>query len=365
MKVVVAPDKFAGTLSARAVAEALAEGWTSVRAADEMAVVPMADGGEGTLDVVAEAVPDAERWFTEVADARGRATEAAWLRLPDGRAFVEAAQACGLSALSTEERNPRATTSYGVGQLLAAADAAEVVEIIVGLGGTATLDGGGGLATALGYRLRRADGNGVKIGGEHLRELTRIDPVAPPVAHVLGAVDVVAPLLGSDGAAAVYGPQKGASVDDIRALEEALATLADVAERDLPGGPWREMPGAGAAGGLGFGLAAFCGARLASGAEVVAALCGLDAALRDADVVLTGEGRLDAQTFGGKTPAFVAQRARAAGAQVLAVAGQVVDGAERGFDDALDLGPTGPDEPVDLLRARAAELARRCRDTPS
>lgn len=365
MKVVVAPDKFAGTLRARDVAEALAEGWTSVRPADEVALVPMADGGEGTLDVVADAVPGAERCVTEVADARGRATEAAWLRLPDGRAFVEAAQACGLSRLSSEEHDPRAATSYGVGQLLAEADAAEALEIIVGVGGTATVDGGGGMATALGYRLRRDDGNGVKIGGEHLRELTHIDPVAPPIAHMLGAVDVVAPLLGSDGAAAVYGPQKGASPDDIRALEGALATLADVAERDLPGGPWREMPGAGAGGGLGFGLAAFCGARLASGAEVVAAVCGLESALRDADVVLTGEGRLDAQTFGGKTPAFVAQRARAAGVQALAVAGEIVDGAERGFDDALGLGPKGLDEPGDLLRARAAELARRCEDAPS
>lgn len=365
MKVVVAPDKFAGTLSAGDVAEALAEGWTSVRAADEMVLVPMADGGEGTLDVVAGAVPDAERVATEVADALGRATEAAWLRLPDGRAFVEAAQACGLSALSPGERDPRATTSYGVGQLLADADAAEVVEIIVGLGGTATVDGGGGMATALGYRLRREDGNGVKVGGEHLRELTRIDPVAPPVAHVLGAVDVVAPLLGTDGAAAVYGPQKGASADDTSVLEEALATLADVAERDLPGGPWREMPGAGAGGGLGFGLAAFCGARLASGAEVVAAMCGLATALREADVVLTGEGRLDAQTFGGKTPAYVAQRARAAGARVLAVAGEIADGAERGFDYALDLGPTGPDQPGALVRGRAAELARRWDDAPS
>lgn len=362
MKVVVAPDKFAGTLSATDVAEALAEGWTSVRTADEVALVPMADGGEGTLDVVAEAVPDAQRTTTEVADARGRASTAAWLRLPDGRALVEAAQACGLSALAPHERDPRETTSYGVGQLLAETASAGAIEVIVGLGGTATVDGGAGMATALGYRLRRADGNGVKVGGVHLSDLARVEPVAPPGVAMLGAVDVVAPLLGPDGAAAVYGPQKGASADDVPVLEQALATLADVAERDLPGGPWREMPGAGAAGGLGFGLAAFCGARLASGAEVVAALCGLDAAVRYADVVLTGEGRLDAQTFGGKTPAYVAQRARHAGARVFAVAGQLADGAERGFDRALELGPSGPEEPGEVLRARAAELARTAPD---
>lgn len=365
MKVVVAPDKFAGTLSALEAAEALAEGWTSVRAADEVVSVPMADGGEGTLEVVAEAVPDVEWRFTEVADARGRASEAYWLRLPDGRALLEAAQACGLSALSPEERDPRVTTSYGVGQLLAAAGSEGAVEVIVGLGGTATVDGGAGMAIALGYRLRRADGNGVKVGGANLRDLARIEAVAPPAVPVLGAVDVVAPLLGADGAAAVYGPQKGASADDVAVLEEALATLADVAERDLPGGPWREMPGAGAAGGCGFGLAAFCGARLASGAEVVAAVCGLDTALRGADVVLTGEGRLDAQTFGGKTPAYVAQRARHAGARVLAVAGRIADGAERGFDHALELGPHGPDEPGALLRQRAAELARLSPEPPA
>lgn len=357
MKVVVAPDKFAGTLSAADVADALAEGWVDVRPADEVVRVPMADGGEGTLDVVAASIPEAERVETEVADARGRAAGAAWLRLPDGRALIEAAQACGLSSLPEAERDPLTTTSYGVGQLIGAA-ALDSVEIIVGLGGTATVDGGGGMATALGYRLRRADGNGVKVGGAYLRELARIDPVAPPGVRMVAAVDVVNPLLNEDGAARVFGPQKGASPEDVGVLEEALATLADVAERDLPGGPWREMPGAGAAGGLGFGLAAFCGARLASGAEIVGAICGLDAALEGADVVLTGEGQIDAQTVGGKTPAYVAQRGRAVQARVLAVAGRIADQAGRVFDDALALGAGGEDRPAALVRERAAQLAR-------
>lgn len=357
MKIVIAPDKFAGTLTAAQAADAMASGWRAARPDDEVVTVPMADGGEGTLDVVLAAVPDATRLTVEVADAKAVATQADWLRLPDGRALVEAAQACGLARVPPGERRPRQATSYGVGQLLAAAVAEGAREVIVGLGGSATVDGGAGMAMALGHRLLRGDGNGVKIGAEYLRGLHHIEPVDPPPVPVVAAVDVTSPLLGPDGAAAVFGPQKGAEPDDVPVLEQALARLARVVERDLDGGPWRDLPGAGAAGGLGFALAAFCRARLIGGSEAVAELTGLEAALQGADVVLTGEGSLDAQTSRGKVPAYLAERARAHAASVMAVAGRLEEGAGERFDRAVDLGPEGMDRAAALVKERTRELA--------
>jgi glycerate kinase len=358
VKVVLAPDKFAGTLTAAEAAAAMATGWRRARPDDEVVVLPLADGGEGTLDVVADALPGARRVTAVVADARGRAVDAAWLRLPGGRALVEAAQACGLTRLAEPDRNPRLATSYGVGQLVAAAAAdRDVAEVLVGLGGSATVDGGAGMATALGHRLLRADGNGVKVGGEFLTLLHRVVRAPAPLgARVVAAADVTVPLLGPDGAVATFAPQKGATLDDLPLLDAALSTLADVVERDLPGGPWRDRPGAGAAGGLGFGLAAFCGATLVEGAGVVAELVGFEAVLHGADVVVTGEGALDAQTGRGKVPAFVAARGRAAGARVLAVAGRVSDGAARAFDAVTDLGPDGPRRAAELVAARTRDL---------
>lgn len=357
MKIVIAPDKFAGTLTAAEAADAMAAGWRAARPDDELVTVPMADGGEGTLDVVEAAVRRAERLSIDVADATGAATKADWLVLPDGRALVEAAQACGLARIPAERRRPRQATSYGVGQLLAAAVAAGAREVIVGLGGSATVDGGFGMAMALGHRFRRGDGNGVKVGAQYLRALHHIEPVDPPAVPVVAAVDVANPLLGPDGAALVFGPQKGAEPEDIPVLEQALGRLAHVVERDLDGGPWRDLPGAGAAGGLGFALAAFCRARLTGGAEAVAALTGLGAALDGADVVLTGEGSLDAQTSRGKVPAYVAERARARGARVMAVAGRLAEGADAGFDRAVDLGAEGMDRAAALVTERTGELA--------
>lgn len=362
MRVVVAPDKFAGTLTAAEAAAAMATGWSRARPDDEVVSVPMADGGEGTIDVVAAAVPGAERQAAEVADARGTAIEAAWLQLPDGRALVEAAQACGLSRLPPDKHNPRWTTSYGVGQLVTAAVDAGARELIVGLGGSASVDGGAGMATALGHRLLRGDGNGVKVGGEYLRALHHVEPVAGPPVPVLVAVDVTNPLLGPDGAAAVFAPQKGADPDDVVVLEQALERLARIVERDLDGGPWRDLPGAGAAGGLGFGLAAFCRGQLAGGSGVVADLVGLEEALDGAAVVVTGEGALDAQTTRGKAPAYVAERARDHGARVMAVAGRLAPGADAGFDRAVALGPGGMERAAELVAACTQRLATELRD---
>jgi glycerate 2-kinase len=247
VRVVIAPDSFGGTLTAREAAMAIAEGWAEARSDDDVTLLPLSDGGEGLLDVVAQ---PHDTWLTvEVSGPLGHPTEAALLLRPDGTAVVESAQACGLALLEDDQRRPLMTTTYGVGQLVRAAGDAGARRIVVGLGGSATVDGGAGMATALGYRLLRADGNGVKVGGRYVRDLERIEPAAALGVPVVAAVDVTNPLLGPLGAAPVFGPQKGASPDDVPILEEALARLADVAERDLPGGPWRDLPGAGAAGG--------------------------------------------------------------------------------------------------------------------
>jgi glycerate kinase len=357
VKVIIAPDKFAGTLSAAEAAAAIADGWRSRRPDDTLVLAPMADGGAGTLDVVAAVVDGAERVEVEVADARGRARRASWLRLPDGRALVEAAEACGLAWLDERERDPRVTTTYGVGQLLLAAQRIHPTEIVIGLGGTATNDGGAGLAMALGCRLLCTDGNGLKVGADPLVDLHRIEYVAPDLAPVVVARDVDNPLLGPDGAVAVFGPQKGAREADLPILEAALRHFADVVERDVPGGPWRDLQGAGAAGGLGFGLLAFCGARMTRGAHTVAGLVGLDRHMGDADIVIAGEGKLDDQTAAGKTPAYVAERARDAGARVLAVTGEVAGSGRNLFDSVAVLGPEGLRRPAELVAQRAAELA--------
>lgn len=360
MKVLVCPDSFKGTLTAADAAAAITQGWRSVRPEHTVVAVPLADGGDGTLEVVAAASPDAERHTVEVADARGRASTGDWLALPDGTALVEAAQAVGLAKLASNERDPMVATSYGVGQLLRAAVDAGCRAITVGLGGSATVDGGAGMAIALGHKLRCDDGNGVKVGPRWLDELAWIEAGRPLGVPVDVASDVANPLLGPDGAAHVYGPQKGATEADVPLLESALAHLADVAERDLLGGPWRDLPGAGAAGGLGFGLAAFCQATLRSGGEWIAELVGFDDALAGCDVVVFGEGALDRQTTAhGKIGAHVVAKARKQGARVLAVAGTADAAGRAAVDEVAELGPEGLDRPVELVRDRAAELATR------
>lgn len=357
MRVVIAPNSFAGTLTAFEAADAIAEGWRRRRPDDEVVAVPMADGGDGTLEVVEAAVAGARRHAVEVADARGHAVSADWLELPNNTAVVESAQACGLRRLDPKQRNPRLTTTYGVGQLITAAIETGATQIFVGLGGSATVDGGAGMATALGHRLLREDGNGVKVGGENLRALERIEARAPLQVPITAAVDVDATLLGPTGAVAGFALQKGASPLDIPMLEECLTRLADVAERDLPGGPWRDLPGAGAAGGLAFGLAAFAGAQFRAGADLIATLVGLDEAIAGAAVVITGEGHLDDWSHQGKAPGAVLQRARTAGARVLAIAGAANSASAARFDDVALLGRDGLIAPRERVMAAAAELA--------
>jgi glycerate 2-kinase len=346
MKIVVAPDSFAGTLSAVDAAAAIAAGWRSVRPDDELVLVPMSDGGDGLIDVVGAAVAQATRHEVGVLDARGRAVTAAWLALPDGRALIESAQACGLARLAASERDPVTATSSGVGQLLLAARAAGHDELVVGLGGSATMDGGAGAVVALGHRVER-----------HAGELVQVKRGVPLGASVVLAADVDSPLLGPDGAAR-FARQKGATDEQLPELERILERFADIVERDLDGGPWGDLPGAGAAGGLGFGLAAFCGARLVPGAPLVAELVELERKLEGASIVVTGEGALDGQTGAGKVPSFVLALARERGLTALAVAGRLEDAAGAVFDAVAELGPEGLRRPAERLAACAGELAR-------
>jgi glycerate kinase len=365
LKVVIAPDSFKGTLAADRVAAALAAGWRSARPGDEVVALPVADGGEGTLDVFAAAVPGARRHAVTVTGPGGVPVAAEWLALPDGTAVVELARGSGLPLLG-ESRDARGAHTVGLGQLLAAAlDDPGTRRVIVTLGGSASTDGGTGALAALGARFLDAAGDPLPPGGGALPRLASVDLAGlrqPPGAGVLCLTDVDAPLCGERGAAAVFGPQKGADAADIRVLDEGLRRLAAL----LGGAP--DAPGAGAAGGTGYGLAAAWGARLVPGAPTVAEHAGLPGALADADVVITGEGRFDITSLRGKVVGGVlglaAARVGSAGpVPVLLVAGQLGAPPPPGVRAALALadlaGGVAPAvaEPERWLTAAGAQLA--------
>lgn len=353
----IAPDSYGGTLSASSAAEAIATGWRASRPDDELVLVPLADGGEGTLEVVAR--PGDEHRRTEVADPLGRPTEAAWLLRGDGTALIESAAACGLHLLTTGERGPLRTTSYGVGQLLEAAREAGARRIVVGLGGSASVDGGAGALRALGYRIVDDGGQGVKIGGRELRRTSGVEPrwLAGRWSAVEVTVwcDVRTPIA---EAAATFGPQKGASVEAVEILDDGLRRWTEVVEADL-GGRWSRLAGSGAAGGLGFGLAAGLGAELTSGAAAVAADVGLGGRLAGADLVITGEGRLDRTSGSGKLVGEVLEMARRAGVPAAAVVGRVDEPLE-GLIDVAVASPGGPGpDPAREIAEAARDLAER------
>jgi glycerate kinase len=327
MRVVIAPDSFKGTASAADIAEAVAEGWRHERPDDELVLLPMADGGEGTLDAFAAAVPGSDRVPVQVTGPDGRLVDAAWLQLPDGRAVVELAATSGLGLLGEPEPDSAHTTGFG--QAVAAALDAGATGLLLGIGGSASTDGGIGALRALGLTLTlsasasasaSADTDTDTTGSALLDHVTAVDrtslrPLPPLGATVLS--DVTSPLLGPEGAAAVFGPQKGVTPDRIAVHEARLARWATHFPEVDP-----TTPGAGAAGGTGFGLLAW-GAHLGSGAEAVAEALGLADAVAAADLVVTGEGRFDGQTAAGKTPTVVTAIAAAAGTPVALVAGEV------------------------------------------
>ncbi len=323
MKVVLAPDGFGGTLSAAAAAAAMADGWRRRAPGDDLRLVPLSDGGPGMVEVLLTALPDAQLVPVQVEDPLARPVTAAVL-LDGTTAYVESAQACGLHLLAPDERDPLVTTTYGVGQLLAAALDAGATRIVVGLGGSATNDGGAGMLAALG--LGRVDAAGARLpwGGAALARCDRlVGEVDPRVAAVelVAATDVDARLLGLRGASALFGPQKGASPEDVALLEGALTRWADVLEGAL-GTRVRDRSGAGAAGGLGAALMAL-GARREPGIALVRELVGLDAHLAGADLVLTGEGAFDVTSLAGKVVHGVALAAATEAVPVVVLAGSV------------------------------------------
>jgi glycerate 2-kinase len=311
--VVIAPDKFKGSLTAASVAAHVAAGLRSVSPSIQTVELPVADGGEGTVDAAVAA--GYQRVETEVSGPAGQRVTAAF-GLRDGTAVIEAAQACGLSLLASltgGELAPLTATSRGVGELTAYAIETGARRIVLGIGGVATNDGGAGLAQALGARLLDDTGHDLPPGGGALARLAKIDLSGLrdlSGTEILVASDVDNPLLGPNGAAAVYGPQKGASPSDVRVLDAALARWADMAE-DAAGVRVRDLPGAGAAGGLGFAALLLLRAALRPGIELLLDMLGFAAQLDGADLVITGEGSLDKQTLYGKTPVGVARAAAA------------------------------------------------------
>lgn len=331
----IAPDSFKGVLDARGVSEAIADGIVRVFPSAVFRMIPMADGGEGTVSAWAAATA-AEIRRVQVSDPLGRLVWAEFAFDESTRtAVIEMAAASGLPLLARRERNPLITSTYGTGELIRAALDLHVRRIILGIGGSATNDGGAGMLTALGVRFLDSDGVELPQGGAGLRHLAKIDLTAfdPRIREVeiQVACDVTNPLCGSKGASAVYGPQKGASPEDVAVLDGALGHFADVVE-DVPGAEVMKgvavMAGAGAAGGLGFALCAFCGAKLCRGVEIIAQSVDLLRKIEGSDLVITGEGRLDGQTVHGKTPAGVAAVAEKAGVPCIAICGCVGEGYE-------------------------------------
>ena len=356
MRIVVAPNAFKGSLTALQAAEAIRDGILAVLTDAEIVLVPIADGGDGTVDALVAAT-GGERRALPVRGPLGEPVEADYGLLEQGQtAVIEMAKASGLSLLPPSRRNPAVTTTYGVGELLQHAYDAGARRFIVGIGGSATNDGGAGMAQALGYHLLDDQGHELPPGGLALQRLARIEPGGVHAdwkqAGVDVACDVTNPLTGPSGASAVYGPQKGATPELVAELDRALKRLAEVVRRDL-GIDVEHVPGAGAAGGLGAGLVAFTGARLAPGAEMVMDALKLDERLNGASLVITGEGRLDSQTARfGKGPAAVARHARNAGIPVIGIGGSLAD--ERELAQLFDGVESTITEPVTLDEALSA-----------
>ena len=324
MKIVVAPNSFKGSLSATQAATAIARGVREAIPDAAVIEIPVADGGDGTVEALVGAHHGTYGW-ANVEGPLGDVVHAAYGLIDGGRtAVVELASAAGFELITEARRNPRTTSTYGFGQLLEAARQAGVDKVIAGIGGSATNDGGAGMAQALGYRLIDIAGRDLARGGAALARLERIESSGVDAGwhpiRVLVACDVTNPLTGPLGASRVYGPQKGADEATVEMLDQALGRLARVIERDL-GVQVSDLPGAGAAGGTGAGLVAFLGAELVRGAPLIVEAAGLDKALAGADLVITGEGRIDGQTAFGKAPGEVAKRAYAAGVPVLCLAG--------------------------------------------
>ena len=371
MRVVIAPDKFKGSLTALEAAEAMARGLSRVDPSAEIDRVPMADGGEGTVAALVAATGGSYRTVT-VTGPLGDPVVASFGLLGDGRtAVLEMASASGLWLVPPGLRDPLRATTRGTGQLLLAALEAGARRVIVGIGGSATNDGGAGLGQALGFRLLDTHGRELEPGGGELDRLARIertDQVAVlGSATIAVACDVTNPLCGPQGASAVYGPQKGATPEVVERLDRNLGHFADIVARDLDVAV-RDIPGSGAAGGLGGGLVAFAGGRLEGGVNLVIEAVNLRERLHAADLCLTGEGALDGQSAFGKTAVGVARLAHSLRCPTLAIAGSIGPGAEAVLEQGVDAyfsicpGPVHIDEAIEkaseLLENATAQAVR-------
>ena len=372
MKILIAADSFKGALPAQAVCQAVADGLCDVWPDAEIELVPMADGGEGTVQALVSATGGMERSATVRGPLQGELSACFGL-LGDGQtAVIEMAAASGLPLVPSEQRDPLRTTTFGTGQLIQAALDCGAQRLIIGIGGSATVDSGVGCAQAVGVRFFDAQERLLPDGlaGGDLPRIARIDASQAlarlQAVQILVACDVNNPLCGPNGAAAVFGPQKGATPQMVEQLDAGLSHLAELIGRDL-GLSIADLPGAGAAGGLGAGLVAFCGAQLKPGVDIVMAQLRLAERMPGCDLVITGEGRLDAQSVMGKTVSGVGQLARKLGVPVVALAGSIGPDAFRALNviDAYLCILDGPmslshamDGTASMLRATAANLAR-------
>ena len=371
MKIIIAPDSFKDSLSAERVAQAIADGLVQVWPDAQLVQCPMADGGEGTVAAVLAACNGQLRSHT-VRGPLGAAVQAHWGWLADSHtAILEMAEASGLQLVAPGQRDACSSSTYGTGELIRAALDLGARRIILAIGGSATNDGGAGAMQALGVQLFDAQDQPLVPGGLALAGLARIslENLDSRLAQVRFeiAADVNNPLCGDHGASAIFGPQKGATPEQVQQLDAALGHFADHCAQVLPRDV-RDEPGSGAAGGLGFAAKAFLGAQFRAGVEVVAELVGLDAAVRGADLVITGEGRFDAQTLRGKTPFGVARIARHHQVPVIVIAGTLGEGYEQMYAHGVDAAFALPSAPMSLeqacseaprlLRERAADIAR-------
>ena len=353
MKILIASDSFKGSATTMEVAERIEKGLLRIIPELEVLKLPMADGGEGTVETLVYGM-DGKFVYEEVTGPLGDRVQAKYGIIQDQITIIEMAEASGLVLVEEERRNPSLTSTYGTGELILSALQRGYGKIYVGIGGSATNDGGVGMARALGYRFLDRDGNEIPEGGGGLDGLRRIDRsnVTPLLedAQITVMCDVENPLYGPDGAAYVYGPQKGADPQMVQLLDRNLRHLADILKEDMDV-DIGDVPGSGAAGGLGGGLMAFCGADLRPGIEMVLDILEFDGLLKDVDLVITGEGRIDGQSSKGKVPAGVAKRARKLNKPLVAMAGGVGEGTEILHTMGIDLILPIVDRPMGLLDA--------------
>lgn len=355
MKIVLAPDSYKGSLTSKEACEAMETGIRRVMPDAEILKVPMADGGEGTAQSLVDAM-GGEFITCEVTNPLGRKTQARYGMLMNGTAVIEMAEASGLNRIIRVERNPLFTTTYGTGELIKNALDRGCRKFLLGIGGSATNDGGAGMAQALGYRLLDHTGMELHFGGGSLNNLVWIDSskADPRIRESIFTVacDVDNPLCGSNGASVVFGPQKGADPEMVELLDYNLEHFAAIIKRDL-GVDIKHVPGSGAAGGLGGGVLAFLKGRLQPGVQIVIDTVCLEEKLIDADLILTGEGCCESQTLRGKTPYGVALTGKKAGVPVIVIAGSVGPGAKKLYNYGVISIMSLLDKPLSLEEAMA------------